>query len=220
MSASIRVILVEDNPQYREVIEIALSEEPHIDLVAQFGAIEVALHSLRDPAISENVDILLLDIRLPGMSGVDGIALIKEAVPNLKIIMLTQSDMEADVVRAIQSGASGYLLKSVSIKEITQGIQTVAEGGAPLEPSIAKFVIQAIQGEQPKTKLEIQLSPREKDILELLSDGLAKKEIADKLNISTHTVAEYVKNIYTKLKVQNAPAAVAKAFKSGLFPKE
>ncbi len=220
MSASIRVILVEDNPQYREVIEIALSEEPRIDLVAQFGAIEVALHSLRDPAISENVDILLLDIRLPGMSGVDGIALIKEAVPNLKIIMLTQSDMEADVVRAIQSGASGYLLKSVSIKEITQGIQTVAEGGAPLEPSIAKFVIQAIQGEQPKTKLEIQLSPREKDILELLSDGLAKKEIADKLNISTHTVAEYVKNIYTKLKVQNAPAAVAKAFKSGLFPKE
>lgn len=213
-------MLVEDNPQYREVIAIALSEEPNIELVAQFGAVEVALHSLRESSFSENVDIMLLDVRLPGMSGVDAIALIKEVAPKLKVIMLTQSDMEADVIRAIQSGAEGYLLKSVSIKEITQGIQTVVEGGAPLEPSIAKFVMQALRGEQPKTKLDVQLSPREKDILELLSDGLAKKEIADKLNISTHTVAEYVKNIYTKLKVQNAPAAVAKAFKSGLFPKK
>lgn len=220
MSISIRVMLVEDNPQYREVIAIALSEEPNIELVAQFGAVEVALHSLRESSFSENVDIMLLDVRLPGMSGVDAIALIKEVAPKLKVIMLTQSDMEADVIRAIQSGAEGYLLKSVSIKEITQGIQTVVEGGAPLEPSIAKFVMQALRGEQPKTKLDVQLSPREKDILELLSDGLAKKEIADKLNISTHTVAEYVKNIYTKLKVQNAPAAVAKAFKSGLFPKK
>jgi two-component system nitrate/nitrite response regulator NarL len=213
-------MLVEDNPQYREVIEIALSEEPNIELVAQFGAVEVALHSLSDPLFSENVDIMLLDVRLPGMSGVDAIAQLKEVAPKLKIIMLTQSDMEADVIRAIQSGAEGYLLKSVSIKEITQGIQTVVEGGAPLEPSIAKFVMQAMRGEQPKTKLDVQLSPREKDILELLSDGLAKKEIAEKLNISTHTVAEYVKNIYTKLKVQNAPAAVAKAYKSGLFPME
>lgn len=220
MGISIRVMLVEDNPQYREVIAIALSEEPNIELVAQFGAVEVALHSLRESSFSENVDIMLLDVRLPGMSGVDAIALIKEVAPKLKVIMLTQSDMEADVIRAIQSGAEGYLLKSVSIKEITQGIQTVVEGGAPLEPSIAKFVMQALRGEQPKTKLDVQLSPREKDILELLSDGLAKKEIADKLNISTHTVAEYVKNIYTKLKVQNAPAAVAKAFKSGLFPKK
>lgn len=213
-------MLVEDNPQYREVIEIALSEEPNIELVAQFGAVEVALHSLREPSFVENVDIMLLDVRLPGMSGVDAIALIKEAAPKLKIIMLTQSDMEADVIRAIQSGAEGYLLKSVSIKEITQGIQTVVEGGAPLEPSIAKFVMQAMRGEQPKTQLDIQLSPREKDILELLSNGLVKKEIAEELKISTHTVAEYVKNIYTKLKVQNAPAAVAKAYKSGLFPKD
>lgn len=220
MSISIRVMLVEDNPQYREIIEIALSEEPNIELVAQFGAVEVALHSLREESFSQNVDIMLLDVRLPGMSGVDAIAQIKEVAPKLKIIMLTQSDMEADVIRAIQSGAEGYLLKSVSIKEITQGIQTVVEGGAPLEPSIAKFVMQAMRGEQPKAKLDIQLTPREKDILELLSNGLAKKQIADELNISAHTVGEYVKNIYTKLKVQNAPAAVAKAYKSGLFPKE
>lgn len=211
---------MEDNPQYREIIEIALLEEPNIELVAQFGAVEVALHSLREESFSENVDIMLLDVRLPGMSGVDAIAQIKEVAPRLKIIMLTQSDMEADVIRAIQSGAEGYLLKSVSIKEITQGIQTVVEGGAPLEPSIAKFVMQAMRGERPKAKLDIQLTPREKDILELLSNGLAKKQIAGELNISAHTVGEYVKNIYTKLKVQNAPAAVAKAYKSGLFPKE
>ncbi|WP_162029376.1 MULTISPECIES: response regulator transcription factor [unclassified Lentimonas] len=217
MNTSIRIMLVEDNPQYREVIELALSEETNIELVAQFGAVEVALHALSDASTPIEVDLILLDIRLPGMSGVDAISQILQSTPNVKIIMLTQSDMEADVVKSIQSGAAGYLLKSSSIEEITEGIQTVAKGGNPLDASVAKYLIQALQPAKPKVQLSIQLTPRETNILELLSVGLVKKEIAEKLEISPHTVAEYVKNIYTKLDVKNAPAAVHKAFRSGLL---
>ncbi|MGJ8639012.1 MAG: response regulator [Opitutaceae bacterium] len=220
MNTAIRVMLVEDNPQYREIIELALSEESDMELVAQFGAVEVALPALRDASSPVDVDIILQDVRLPGMSGVDAVALIRESAPSVKIIMLTQSDMEADVVEAIQSGASGYLLKSSTIEEITEGIRTVAKGGNPLDADVAKYLMQALSVRKPKVNLRFQLTPRERDILELLSDGFVKKEIAEKLKISPHTVAEYVKNIYTKLGVQNAPAAVSKAFKSGLLPED
>lgn len=220
MNSSIRVMLVEDNPQYREVIELALSEEPNMELVAQFGAAEVALHSLRQPSISESVDIILLDIRLPEMNGVDAISLIQQCAPKAKIIMLTQSQMESDVIKAIQAGAAGYLLKSSSIKEITDSIQSVTQGGAALDTSVAKYLLQALSAKKPKAEFSIKLTPRELGILELLSLGLVKKEIAEKLDISAHTVAEYVKNIYGKLGVQNAPAAVTKAFQTGLLNKD
>lgn len=210
-------MLVEDNPQYREVIELALSDETDMELVAQFGAAEVALHSLRQPSISESIDIILLDIRLPGMNGVEAVSLIKQCAPKAKILMLTQSQMEVDVIKAIQAGAAGYLLKSSSIEEITDGIQSVLNGGAPLDRGVAKYLVKALNAKKPKPAFDIKLTPRELDILELLSLGLVKKEIADKLDISAHTVAEYVKNIYGKLGVQNAPAAVTKAFKSGLL---
>lgn len=217
MNTPIRIILVEDNPRYREVIELALFEEPTMELIAQFGAAEVAIHTLQTPAVSESFDIILLDIRLPGMNGVDAIPLIQRHASKAKIIMLTQSDMEADVIRSIQAGAAGYLLKSSSIKEIAESIQMVAEGNNPLDPSVAKYLIQEVSAKKTNSKLQIKLSPRELDILQLLSNGLVKKEIADKLNISVHTVAEYVKNIYAKLGVQNAPSAVAKAFKFGIL---
>ena len=217
MNLSIRVMLVEDNPQYREVIELAISEEIGMELVAQFGAAEIALHSLRQPSISEGVDVILLDIRLPGMNGVDAVSLIQQCAPKAKIIMLTQSQMEADVIKAIQAGAAGYLLKPSSIKEITESIQAVFNGGAALDANVAKYLVMALNKKQPKPELDIKLTTRELDILQLLSLGLVKKEIAEKLDISAHTVAEYVKNIYGKLDVQNAPAAVTKAFKSGLL---
>lgn len=217
MEQEINVILVEDNPQYREVIEIALSEENDIHLISMYGAVELAIHALEDTSKELEVDIILLDINLPGMSGVEALSQIHRIKPEAKIIMLTQSNMEADVVEAIQAGATGYLLKSASIIEITQSIRTVIEGGAPLDPSIASYVIKAMRGDLPKVKLNIQLSPRESDVLELMSAGLVKKEIADKLDLSPHTVAEYVKNIYSKLEVRNAPEAVSKGYQSGLL---
>lgn len=217
MKQEINVILVEDNPQYREVIEIALSEEDGINLIDMYGAVELALHALQDSTKQLEVDIILLDINLPGMSGVDALSLIHQAQPKTDIIMLTQSNREADVVQAIQAGATGYLIKSTSITEIAQSIRTVADGGAPLDPTIATYVIKAIRGEQPELKMDVKLSARESDILELMSSGLVKKEIADQLNLSPHTIAEYVKNIYTKLGVKNAPSAVSKGYQTGLL---
>ena len=130
MTKNIQIMLVEDHPDYREVIELSLLSEPDMQMISKFGAAEVALRSLEDRSTLTKPDVILLDINLPGMSGIKALPWIKKYSPTTKVIMLTQSDMEADVVQAIQSGAAGYLLKSASIEEITQGIRTVMANGA------------------------------------------------------------------------------------------
>ena len=159
----------------------------------------------------------MLDINLPGICGIDAIPQIKMLSPEAKIIMLTQSDNEADVVKSIQSGATGYLLKSASIEEITQGVRTVADGGSSLDVAVAKYIVDALHTRPADAEVTIQLSNRESEILTLLSEGLVKKQIAEQLGIGMHTVGDHVKQIYRKLNVPNAPAAVSKAYRSGLF---
>jgi DNA-binding NarL/FixJ family response regulator len=217
MKTPIRIMIVEDHPQYREAIELALADEPDIELVSKFGAAEVALRNLQDQSTRKEVNIVLLDLNLPGMSGLDAIPWFKKYAPNAQVIVLTQSDSKADILRAIQSGAAGYLLKSAPIEEITQGIRTVNKGGASLDADVARLIIQEMQTPQYQTETSTELTPREMEIITLLSEGLVKKEIANQLKISAHTVAEHVKRIYVKLNVQNAPAAVAQAYKTGIF---
>jgi len=218
MNSPIQVMLVEDNRDYREVIELAIGEESDIAISAQYGTSEIALRSLQDRK-PPRPDIVLLDLRLPGMSGLDSIPYFREYTIDSKIIILTQSDREADVLRAISLGAAGYLLKSARVHEIVDGIRTVFEGGASLDASVAKFLLQNLKSRLPKGKLEIELSQREIEILTLLSEGLVKKEISDRLNISYSTVDTHVSHIYEKLHVNNAPSAVGKAYKLGIFPK-
>jgi len=215
MKKQIHIILVEDNPGYREVIEFTLADAPGMQLDAVFGTAEAALQHLQDS--SREPDVTLLDINLPGISGIEAIPQIKERSPATQIIMITQSDSEADVVEAIQTGASGYLLKSATIEDITQGIRTVAEGGASLDASVAKFIVKAMHVRHPKPEMNITLTGRESEVLVLLSEGMLKKQIADQLGIGMHTVADHVKEIDRKLNVQNAPAAITKAFRSGLL---
>ncbi len=189
-----------------------------MQMISKFGAAEVALRSLEDRSTLTKPDVILLDINLPGMSGIKAIPWIKKYSPTTKVIMLTQSDMEADVVQAIQSGAAGYLLKSASIEEITQGIRTVMANGASLDASVARYLVLAMR-EQPTVENEVALTNREMEILSMLAEGLVKKQIADQLSIGIHTVAEHVKRIYTKLEVQNAPSAIHKAHHLGIFRK-
>ena len=218
-SATISVMLVEDNPEYRAVINLALDDEKEIDLIAEFGTPEIALRSLLDKS-EDHPDVILLDLRLPGMSGLDALPYFKEYSPTSKIIILTQSDNEKDVLRAIILGASGYLLKSATVSEILNGIKTVMAGGASLDAGIAKFILENLQHRLPKQEAKIELSHRELEILELLGEGFVKKEIAHKLNIGYSTVDTHVGHIYEKLQVRNAPSAINKAHKLGLFGRE
>ena len=218
MNTPIQVMLVEDNKDYREVVNLAIEEENDIEIIDQYGTAEIALRSFQS-ASALRPNIILLDLRLPGMSGLDSIRYFREYVPNTKIIILTQSDQEADVLRAILIGASGYLLKSARVQEIVDGIRIVHNGGATLDSSVAKFLLQNLQSRLPKESLNMGLSDRKLEVLKLLSEGLVKKEIAEKLEVGYSTVDTHVSHIYEKLQVNNAPSAVGKAYRLGLFSK-
>jgi len=197
----------------------AIEEEKDLEILDQYGTTEIALRELQSLE-KPRPNIILLDLQLPGMGGLDSIRYFKEYAPKAKIVILTQSDQEADVLRAILLGASGYLLKSARVKEIVDGIRLVHRGGATLDPSVAKFLLQNLQSRLPQENLDIGLSDREMEILKLLSEGLVKKQIAQKLSIGYATVDTHVGHIYEKLHVNNAPSAVGKAYKLGLFPKD
>lgn len=217
MNQLINIMLIEDHPGYREVIDRAVKREPGLELTSQFGTAEIALRNLQDQSAGFAPDLILLDLNLPGMSGLEALPWIKQYSPNSEVIVLTQSDRESDVLQAISLGASGYLLKSSTVRQITNAIHTVMEGGATIDPNVARYILNTVKHIKPKEEPEKHLSERETEILTLLADGLVKKEIADKLDISVTTVAYHVKHIYEKLNVQNAPAAVAKAFRMGMF---
>jgi DNA-binding NarL/FixJ family response regulator len=217
MKKIIRILLVEDHPEYREVIEMLLGREPDMALVAQFGSSEGALQRLQEQPPRLEPDVILLDLNLPGMSGLDVLPLFGKAAPAARIIILTQSNNEADVLRAITLGASGYLLKSSSRKQVADGIRTVMAGGATLDAGVARFILKSLQERLPKANAAPQLSSRELDVLALIAEGLAHKEIAGRLAIGNTTVVTHINHIYEKLNVANAPAAVDKAHRFGLF---
>ncbi len=218
MNENVRIMLVEDNVEYREVVRLALEQSQGVELTRQFGTAEIALRTLGNASLSEHPDLVLLDLRLPGISGLDALPRFRELVPNTKIIILTQSDREQDVLRAIALGASGYLLKSATLDEITESIQTVMNGGAPLDKGVARFILESLQTRLPTDEDQPQLSERELEIIQLLAEGLVKKEIAKQLRIGYSTVDTHVAHIYEKLNVSNAPSAVNRAHRLGLFP--
>ena len=217
MSNKIRIMMVEDHPEYREIVELALSKKEDMELVSQFGTAERALRSFRDRDLGGRPDVILLDLNLPGMDGLEAIPYFSKEVPDARIIILTQSDGEADVLKAVMLGASGYLMKSSTVQQLTQGIRTVMEGGASLDAKVAKFVLNTLKTKLPRNEVEQILTEREIEVLTLLAEGLLKKEIADRLDIGNSTVVTHVKHIYEKLNALNAPSAIAKAFKLGIL---
>ena len=220
-SKTIRVMLVEDNPEYRSVVELALADEDDIDLISQFGTSEIAIRSLSEADKSNIPDLILLDLRLPGMDGLNAMKQFQKCSPDAKIVILTQSSQEEDVLRAISLGAAGYLLKSTTVNELINGIRTVADGGASLDAGVAKFILNTLKSIQTGGREDDDsglLSDRELQILSLLAEGLVKKEIAKKLSISYTTVDTHVGRIYQKLDVRNAPSAVNQGHRLRLFP--
>lgn len=218
MKRKIKVMLVEDHAGYREVIARALKKEPDMELISEFGTAEIALRSLQDMSTRNVPDLILLDLNLPGMSGLEAMPFFRQSIPDTEIIVLTQSDREADILSAISQGAKGYLLKASTAKQIKESIKTVMNGGASLDPGVASFILDTMTGRSKKVTLEKELSEREMEVLSRLGEGLVKKEIASALGISITTVADHVRHIYQKLGVQNAPGAVHRAHHLGLFP--
>lgn len=213
-------MLVEDNAEYRSVLEFAISRESDMMLLSQFGSAEMALGSLIKNRSGILPEVILLDLRLTGMSGLEAIPHFQERLPQAKIIILSQSDEQADVMRAITLGVAGYLLKSSTVQQVKEGIRTVIEGGASIDSSVAQYLVNRLRGQPLKLMSNKLLSERELQVLELLADGLTKKEIGEQLHISYPTVDAHVRHIYEKLDVQNAPAAVRRAYRIGVFASE
>ncbi|MDB4541580.1 response regulator transcription factor [Akkermansiaceae bacterium] len=225
MRSQIKVMLVEDNREYREVIRLALQRDEGFQLTGEYGTAEIALRNLETCSLhAESLPplsyIILLDLQLPGMSGLEALTQFVEALPEAKIIVLTQSDRKSDVLRAIALGADGYLLKSSTVTQIKEGMRTVIEGGASLDPTVAKFLLESFQSRLPKKEIAKILTDRETEILHLIGEGLLKKEICERLGISYPTVDSHVRHIYEKLMVHNAPAAITVAHRLGIFPLE
>lgn len=204
--------IIEDHTAFRHTLARVLNSELGLKCSRDFDSCEKALAALaRDDA----PDLILLDVGLPGMSGLEGIRLIKEKSPKSLVVILTVFEDDEKVFQAICAGASGYLLKTSSATDITQALRDALDGGSPMNPRIARRVLEMFSRLAPKQG-DYGLSDREKEILQLMVTGLIKKEIADKLSLSIHTVDTYLRRIYEKLEVNTRTGAVAKALKEGL----
>jgi len=210
---TVTVWLVEDNATYRKTIATAINQLPDVRCSNAFASCEDALAALK-PA--EGPDVILLDLGLPGLSGLDGIAQFKALSPKTAIIILSALDDQQKVFKAICAGASGYLLKASPLAKIKEAIQDVLHGGSPLSPQVARSVLNMFSSLAP-AKQDYGLSPREAQVLQLMIEGLLMKEIAARLEVSYHTVDTHLRNIYGKLHVQTRSHAVAKALKERLF---
>lgn len=209
----IDVWLVEDNNDFRSSIAELINETDSMKCDRAFSSCEEAIACLQRDEVPE---VVLMDIGLPGMNGVDGVKRVKALSPSTDIIMLTVYDDDENVFRAICAGASGYLLKNAPAESILTAIDELLSGGAPMNGGIARRVLEMF-AKTSLPKSEYGLTPREKEILQLLVDGFTMREIADKLFVSYHTIDTHQKNIYVKLHVHSRSGAVAKALKENLL---
>lgn len=200
----IRVAVVEDNSALREQIGAMLL--PPCTCVGSYPSAEAAIDAL--PAIKP--DIVLMDIQLPGMSGIDCVRVLSGKLPATQIIMITVYDDSDSVYESLAAGASGYLLKPLEFASLAEAIHEVLAGGAPMSMSIARRVIQTFRKPATAPDEGKALGARELEILEMLAKGFLKKEIADKLGVSYWTIQTHVGRIYKKLHVHSRAQAVAK----------
>jgi DNA-binding NarL/FixJ family response regulator len=206
-SPPITIAIVEDNPGLCHSLQQMLQRDAGLKCVGSFPTGEMAVLVL--PGLQPQV--VLMDINLPGMNGIECVARLAEQLPNTQIIMLTVHDDSNAIFDSLAAGASGYLLKPVRSAQLLNAIREIREGGAPMSSIIARRVIQAFKKPSAEGTQEVdQLAPREREILELLSQGLLQKEIAEQLAISYWTVQTHIGRLYEKLHVHSRAEAVAK----------
>jgi DNA-binding NarL/FixJ family response regulator len=203
---AITVSIVEDNDQLRGTLARVINRAEGFQCLSQYANAEAALEALP----KERPKVVLMDINLPGMNGVECVRRLKQVAPEILAVMLTVYEDTENIFNALAAGASGYLLKRTKSAELLEAIQEVVRGGSPMTTHIARKVVQSFQKAGASTQTTENLSPREQEVLDCLSQGLIYKEIADKLGISYETVHTYIRRIYEKLQVRTRTEAVAK----------
>ena len=215
---AIRVLVVDDQELFRRGLTMLLSVEPDITIVGEAGdgATAAALAAASSP------DIVLMDVRMPKLSGIEAITAVRNAAPDARIVMLTVSDEEADLYEAIKGGASGYLLKDASIDEVAQAVRVVADGQSLISPSMAGALLSEFAEISRRSSERAQvpgprLTDREMQVLRLVARGMANKDIAVELFISENTVKNHVRNILEKLQLHSRMEAVVYAVREKLL---
>ena len=205
---SITLVIIEDLDEVREGLSQFLSLNTEFKVLDTFKTGEEALEAL--PVILP--DIVIMDINLPGINGIECIRLVKKKTPKTQFMMFTVYENDEKVFEALKAGASGYLLKNTGLLQITESLKELYKGGSPMSSNIARKLVTIFREQQADAEPVEALSKRENEILQLLAKGLLYKEIADQLTISTGTVRQHIHKIYEKLHVQNRTEAINKAF--------
>lgn len=209
----IKVIIVEDNEIIKYSLRTLVENTENMNCVGDYTSIEKMQEELEE---IDEPNVALLDIKLPGLSGIDGASILKSRFPNINILMLTIHDENDLIFDALCAGATGYLIKKTHPLKIIEAIEEASEGGAPMTSSIAKKVVGFFQKTNKLSEDSVNLTEREQQILKELTKGKTYYTISQSLNISKDTVRFHIKNIYKKLHVHTQAEAVAEALKKGL----
>jgi len=205
--------LVEDHIEFRNTLSEELEDVENVQVCAALSNAEDLLDLLKKETAP---DVIILDLGLPGMDGLEVIPLVRQAAPSTKILVLTVFENKTRVFQALGAGASGYLIKSSGLDAIVQGISDACHGISPLSADIAKMVFDTFSKFKPNS-VENDLSGRESEIVKCLSEGQSRKQVASGLGVSIHTVNTHIRNIYEKLQVHNVSGAIQKASEMGVI---
>ena len=209
---TLRVVVIEDLREVREGLAALISGTRGYRCVAAYGSMESTLARIEQ----DKPDIILTDLGLPGMSGIDGIARLRAIFPSVPILTLTIYDNDTQIFDALCNGANGYLLKNTPPSRLLEALQEAVEGGSPMSPAVAARVVKLFREFRPAETADYHLTPQETQLLKHLIEGHHKKTAAREMNISFHTVSFHLKNIYEKLQVHSKTEAVAKALREKL----
>ncbi len=209
----VSIVIFDDNPGRRESLRMLLESKDNFLVTGEFPD----CNKVKEQIALLHPDVVLMDIQMPGVDGIEGVRIIKEFFPDIHVIMQTVFEDDEKIFDAMRFGASGYILKKTDPQQIIIAIEDVLKGGSPMTPSIATRVLHFFRKQHDIRPDQYGLSDREMEILQFLVDGLSYKMIADKVNISYNTVNSHIKKIYDKLQVHSVSEAVSKAIRNNII---
>src|SRR5574339_119606 len=220
-----RIAVVEDDHRYRSSLEQLFSHTSSFCVAGSYGSPVAALAAIQQTLENDEHppwDIVVMDLEMPQMNGIEATRRLKMLSPGLKVVVLTVFEDPAAIVEAVSVGADGYLLKKARARELVEGIRSVAEGGSPLTPDVARTILDLLRALQPPVLAgpppsRFELTEREQDVLRALVNGLSYKQVTDSLGISLGTVRSHITAIYRKLQVHNVAEAVSRAVRQRLI---